>query len=133
MVVVTHDQAEALSLGDRVAVLDGGRLLQHDTPAAVYDRPASIGVARFIGRPPMTILTPGQAAALGLDGTVGVRAEHVVQDAAGAPAVVELVERAGHEVLAHLRLAGDLLPARIDAAEGAAVRVRAARHRRFAP
>jgi ABC-type sugar transport system ATPase subunit len=54
--LVTHDQDEALALGDRVAVLDRGRLLQCDTPRAVHDRPATRAVARFIGRPPMDLV-----------------------------------------------------------------------------
>ncbi len=57
-ILVTHDQDEALALGDRVAVLEQGRLLQCDTPRAVHDRPASRAVARFVGSPPMAIL-PG--------------------------------------------------------------------------
>jgi putrescine transport system ATP-binding protein len=48
-VMVTHDQAEALSLADRVAVLEGGRLVQCDTPRALYDRPATRFVAEFLG------------------------------------------------------------------------------------
>ena len=50
MVFVTHDQAEALALADRVAVLMDGRLMQVDAPAALYERPADAEVARFIGR-----------------------------------------------------------------------------------
>jgi len=53
---VTHDQTEAMTLGDRVAVLRGGRLQQADTPAAVYERPANGFVAAFIGTPPMNLL-----------------------------------------------------------------------------
>lgn len=53
---VTHDQAEALALGDRVAVLDRGRLAQVGPPLEVYDRPASLDVARFIGSPPMNLV-----------------------------------------------------------------------------
>jgi len=56
MVLVTHDQAEALALGDRVAVIDGGRIVQVGPPAEVYDRPANRFVARFVGQPPMTFL-----------------------------------------------------------------------------
>src|SRR5439155_1594672 len=55
-VYVTHDQVEALSMGDRTAVMDRGRVLQVDTPMAVYDRPAEVFVARFIGNPPMNVL-----------------------------------------------------------------------------
>ncbi len=57
LVLVTHDQSEALLLGDRVAVLDRGRLLQVGTPREVYDHPASITVAIFIGSPPINIIS----------------------------------------------------------------------------
>jgi multiple sugar transport system ATP-binding protein len=56
MVLVTHDQAEALALGDRIAVLQGGKLVQLGTPEDVYRRPASRFVAEFIGSPPMNLL-----------------------------------------------------------------------------
>ena len=55
MVYVTHDQVEAMTLGDRVAVLDGGRLQQVDTPAALYRTPRNTFVAAFIGNPPMNL------------------------------------------------------------------------------
>ncbi len=51
-VYVTHDQTEAMTMGDRVAVLDGGRLQQIDTPRNLYTRPANRFVAGFIGSPP---------------------------------------------------------------------------------
>ncbi|MFZ1643620.1 MAG: ABC transporter ATP-binding protein [Candidatus Contendobacter sp.] len=53
---VTHDQAEAMTLGDRVAVLDHGRLQQVAPPQALYERPANTFVAGFIGNPPMNLL-----------------------------------------------------------------------------
>jgi multiple sugar transport system ATP-binding protein len=56
LIHVTHDQAEALLMGDRVAVFDCGRLLQCDTPRALYDQPADRFVATFVGSPPMNIL-----------------------------------------------------------------------------
>ncbi len=56
MVLVTHDQAEALALGDRVAVLDRGRIVQVGRPLDLYDRPAYRFVARFLGQPPMNLL-----------------------------------------------------------------------------
>lgn len=56
LVFVTHDQHEALSLGQRVAVMRGGRLLQVGTPAEIYERPANAFVAGFIGSPPMNLL-----------------------------------------------------------------------------
>ena len=56
MIFVTHDQVEALSLGERVAVMDRGRLLQVGTPDDVYRRPANLFVAGFVGSPPMNRL-----------------------------------------------------------------------------
>jgi ABC-type sugar transport system ATPase subunit len=56
MVLVTHDQAEALAVGDRVAILDGGRLVQVAAPRALYETPATRFVAGFIGWPPMNLL-----------------------------------------------------------------------------
>ncbi len=55
-VYVTHDQVEAMTMGDRVAVLDGGRLQQVAPPQEIYDRPANLFVARFIGTPKMNLL-----------------------------------------------------------------------------
>ncbi len=55
-VYVTHDQVEAMTMGDRVAVLDGGRLQQVAPPQEIYDRPANLFVARFIGTPTMNLL-----------------------------------------------------------------------------
>jgi multiple sugar transport system ATP-binding protein len=53
---VTHDQSEAMTLGDRVVVMRGGRIQQVDTPAAVYQQPANAFVAGFVGTPPMNLL-----------------------------------------------------------------------------
>lgn len=53
---VTHDQVEALSLGDRIAVMRDGQILQYDTPLEVYDNPANMFVGGFIGNPPMNFL-----------------------------------------------------------------------------
>jgi ABC-type sugar transport system ATPase subunit len=70
-VYVTHDQLEALTLGDRIAVLNQGELQQVGTPEELYERPANVFVGGFIGSPPMSFL-PGD------DGEVlGVRPEHV--------------------------------------------------------
>ncbi|MGZ8694254.1 MAG: ABC transporter ATP-binding protein [Gaiellaceae bacterium] len=104
-VYVTHDQVEAMTMGDRVAVLSAGVLQQVDAPRMIYDRPANLFVASFIGSPPMNLamssleaadgglalrlgdariaLTPDVVAAKGLDGwagkpvIVGVRPEDI--------------------------------------------------------
>ena len=55
-IYVTHDQVEAMTIGNRVAVMRHGQLLQLDDPQEVYDRPADLFVARFIGSPPMNLI-----------------------------------------------------------------------------
>jgi multiple sugar transport system ATP-binding protein len=56
MVYVTHDQTEAMALGDRIAIMNKGRLEQLGPPLEVYDRPATLFAARFIGSPPMNLI-----------------------------------------------------------------------------
>jgi multiple sugar transport system ATP-binding protein len=58
-VLVTHDQTEAMAMADRIAVMEGGELQQIGTPEELYDRPANVFVAQFIGEPPMNLL-PGR-------------------------------------------------------------------------
>ena len=72
MVYVTHDQVEAMSMADRVILLSGGRIEQNGAPADLYETPANIFVARFIGTPPMNLLKleRGDAGAV-IAGTVG--------------------------------------------------------------
>jgi multiple sugar transport system ATP-binding protein len=55
-IYVTHDQVEALSMGDRIAVMNAGRIIQVDSPLAVYDNPADMFVGGFIGTPPMNFV-----------------------------------------------------------------------------
>ena len=56
IIYVTHDQVEAMTLADRIAVLSAGRLMQYDTPEAIYNRPAALFVAGFTGAPPMNLV-----------------------------------------------------------------------------
>lgn len=81
-VYVTHDQIEAVGLGDRVAVMQAGLIRQIGSPQQVYDEPASTFVASFIGTPPMNLLDAG-------DTIVGIRPEHLAPRAA-APAVADV-------------------------------------------
>jgi ABC-type sugar transport system ATPase subunit len=77
MIYVTHDQVEAMSLGDRVAVMSAGRLLQVDTPAQTYHSPADTFVAQFIGNSPMNLF-PGYIASqrlCGLDRQIDIQVE----------------------------------------------------------
>jgi multiple sugar transport system ATP-binding protein len=123
---VTHDQAEALSMADRVAVMMGGRLLQFDTPEAIYGNPAHVEVARFIGSPQINLLagevdaahgvriggrlfTDGVKATPGTPVTVGFRPEAIKLGGpgqAGLGASVRRIEFLGSETLVFLELAG---------------------------
>ncbi len=116
---VTHDQGEALALGHRVAVVREGRLEQVGTPDDVWERPASVWVARFVGTPPMNIVPDSQ-------GLCGFRAEDAfarVDDEGDY--VFELAERTGAERLWHLRRGDDVVVVR--APEGVVVPERGAR------
>jgi multiple sugar transport system ATP-binding protein len=102
VVYVTHDQVEAMTMGDRIAIMRDGVLQQIGPPQDVYERPANLFVAGFIGTPPMNIIPARVAAGAAggmLDGTViGVRPEHLSFGAGGAlPATVTLIESLGHE------------------------------------
>jgi ABC-type sugar transport system ATPase subunit len=117
-VFVTHDQSEALSLGDRVAVLREGRLEQVAPPRALYDAPATPFVARFVGSPPMSLLD-GPALGAGPGQVVGVRPEHV-RLVPGDDALVHAVEDHGHEAHVLLDLPAGRLLARVAAADAPA-------------
>jgi sn-glycerol 3-phosphate transport system ATP-binding protein len=116
---VTHDQVEAMTLGDRLLVLHQGQPVQLATPMEVFARPADTYVAGFIGAPAMNFL-PGQVeggAVRLADGpplpvdappgpvTLGIRPEHVALAADGITVAVELVEPLGSETLVHGRMA----------------------------
>ena len=106
---VTHDQVEAMTMGDRIAVMDRGVLQQIGTPEELYTRPVNTFVAQFIGSPSMNVLP---ASVLGIGGETelaGFRPEHVDlgngrPDTVSYEALVEVVEYLGDEQLAHVRL-----------------------------
>jgi multiple sugar transport system ATP-binding protein len=127
MVHVTHDQVEALTLGDRIAVLDAGRVRQVGTPDDVYSRPQDRFVAGFLGTPAMNFLEPAAARRFSEipDGTVlGVRPEHVRLGTEGVRVRVDLVEVAGSDAYVHLeRGLVARVPAQLRPAEGARVSV----------
>jgi multiple sugar transport system ATP-binding protein len=106
---VTHDQTEAMTMGDRVAVLLGGVLQQYDTPRSLYDRPASLFVATFIGSPPMNLYE----AALSADGASGLRPAVVLgSQRLDLPAQVaaRVVAYQGRKVVAGIRPEDLVLP-----------------------
>jgi sn-glycerol 3-phosphate transport system ATP-binding protein len=110
---VTHDQVEAMTLAQRMIVMNAGRMEQFDTPEAVYNHPASTFVASFIGSPPMNLLhhTPGGVAGQ----IVGIRPEHIdLTPGQGWALVAETVELLGAERLVHARLGEEALTLRLD-------------------
>ncbi len=97
MIYVTHDQVEAMTLADRIVILNAGRIEQVGAPMELYNDPANVFVAGFIGSPAMNFLG---APALGQPGkTLGVRPEHLAIDrASGAiPGTISHVEHLGGE------------------------------------
>jgi len=112
---VTHDQVEAMTLAQRMIVMNAGRIEQIGTPDEVYARPATTFVAGFIGSPPMNLLRHQDGKKI-----VGIRPEHLFIAADGWPLQVETVEMLGAERLVHGRLGdGQALTLRIDATQAA--------------
>ena len=133
MIYVTHDQIEAMTLGDKIVVMEGGHIQQAGTPLELYQQPANLFVAGFIGSPKMNLLqgvvqaivpeglsitlaggivitafVANDSAQVGDAVTVGIRAEHLIEDAhSGIPlvGVVNLVEHLGEANYLYLTLA----------------------------
>ncbi|MFV0360132.1 ABC transporter ATP-binding protein [Tropicimonas sp.] len=140
MIYVTHDQVEAMTLADRIAIMKGGQIMQLASPAEIYNRPGNRFVADFIGSPSMNFLegelrdgrfstggealdTTGYPFAGGTahgPATMGVRPEHVATDHAleGLPiqadVVVDLVEPMGSDTLVWTKFAGQTFRFRMD-------------------
>lgn len=110
MIYVTHDQTEAMSMADRVVLMNGGRIEQHDTPDALYARPTTEFSARFIGTPPMNLLRlePGTGRIAGYADksdvvapttaySIGLRPEHIelTDENTGLPGTIESIEYFG--------------------------------------
>ena len=115
---VTHDQVEAMTLAQRMMVMNAGRMEQFGTPEEVYHRPATIFVASFIGSPPMNLLEHAAGAKPGH--LLGIRPEHLDIDRAGGTggwqAMVESIEMLGAERLLYCRLGNEQLVVRTDEA-----------------
>ena len=136
MVYVTHDQVEAMTMGERIAVFNHGRVEQLGAPLELYHRPANEFVAGFLGAPRINLIDkPGDAAApahralwdqwVGASQPgarrAGVRAEHlqVLAGSQGIPARVEVAEHLGDASILHLRVDGlpELLHAKVGATD----------------
>ena len=139
MIYVTHDQVEAMTLADRIAIFNGGIIEQVGTPLALYNQPANLFVASFLGSPTINLLqveciahtaqgitvrlpggatlqlpVDGTAIAAGAQLTLGMRPEHLHAEAlpgdVGAHATFELLEHLGDMQLAYYRLPGAEAP-----------------------
>ena len=124
MIYVTHDQVEAMTLGDRIAVFNKGHIEQLAEPMAMYNKPANEFVAGFIGAPRINLVdrpSAGEATADHVQlwnllagsaaasiNRVGLRPEHlcVAPSGQGVPATVELAEHLGDSSIVHLRVKG---------------------------
>jgi multiple sugar transport system ATP-binding protein len=137
IIYVTHDQTEAMTLADRICVLQGGHKMQYDTPDAIYNRPAALFVAGFTGAPPMNLadctVADGQAdlggVRLPLPETLrarggalklGIRPENITlapqaADDIVVPSTVSLLEPLGAETLVTLRVGTSEMMARLSA------------------
>jgi multiple sugar transport system ATP-binding protein len=102
MVYVTHDQVEAMTMADRIVVLDKGAVAQIGSPLELYNKPNGLFVASFIGSPTMNLIG-GESAAKRGAATIGVRPEHTdVSTSAGEwPARVRVAEHLGSETFVH--------------------------------
>jgi multiple sugar transport system ATP-binding protein len=132
-IYVTHDQVEAMTMGDRIAIMNAGILQQVGTPGDIYDHPANMFVAGFIGTPTMNFVpatvTNGSAKASGFEvklpkalpqgkGTIGFRPEAVTDRVGdGATTIdmkVDVVERLGSDQFLYGSVGGDQMTARVD-------------------
>jgi multiple sugar transport system ATP-binding protein len=137
-VYVTHDQVEAMTMGSRIAVMHEGRIQQLGTPQEIYDRPANLFVAGFVGTPPMNFFPATLAGGLAKgDGfnlpvpapfrnregqvVIGIRPEDLTvsrEETSGAagtlPVTVDLVEPLGDAALVHGNLGGTAIVGKID-------------------
>lgn len=113
---VTHDQVEAMTLAQRMMVMNGGVVEQFGTPEEVYNRPATTFVASFMGAPPMNLLSKVRGVPAGL--VLGIRPEHmqIVSDAEASawPGEVEALEMLGAERLVYVRVGDERLIVRVD-------------------
>ena len=107
-VYVTHDQVEAMTMGNRIAVMREGKIEQVGTPGDVYAKPATVFVAQFIGTPPMNIFPAGSLESG--SHLVGARPEHTTftdRSDQSVAATVSLVEHLGHELQVVCRIDDD--------------------------
>jgi ABC-type sugar transport system ATPase subunit len=144
-IYVTHDQEEAMTLADRMAIFMDGEIVQVGAPAEIFARPATLAVAGFIGSPPMNLIrahTDAGAVRVGdtvipcragipgrpRDIVLGVRPGDIAAGGEGLPAEVYVSELLGESTIVNLRIGGELVKMRVNGAspfhEGELIRVR---------
>lgn len=104
---VTHDQEEALSISDKIVMLNEGKMMQYDTPYDMYHYPKHVFVATFIGRPPMNILKLDEQQSKQLnpdlnidtDTMIGIRPEHIIISEQGYPVIIKRIELLGKDIV----------------------------------
>ncbi len=115
---VTHDQTEAMTMADRIGILEAGRLIQIGTPREIYESPANLHVAARLGQPTINLippgLLPGPAAPAGTK-TVGARTEHLeIARAAGGNGRIDWIEHLGDQNHLHITIGEQKLVALAD-------------------
>ena len=121
-VYVTHDQIEAMTMGDRIAVMNFGVLQQVGSPQELYERPTNVFVAGFIGSPAMNLVPAPLVGAGGSNLIAGFRPEHMRVDGAGGSEIsfgakIEVIEYLGNEKLVHASREGTPLTALVPVEE----------------
>lgn len=132
-IYVTHDQTEALSLGQRIIVMRDGKIVQDGTPAQIYNYPVNTYVAETVGSPQMNLLADipvksgianlfGKEIALPGTGdgsvTIGIRPVHIERSSQGIPATVSYAEPLGSETIVHLTVGDRNLDALFETGQG---------------
>ena len=113
---VTHDQVEAMTLAERMIVMNSGHMEQFGTPEEVYNRPATTFVASFMGSPPMNLLKNAPNADFGgpAGATLGIRPEHLQISSSGWTVQIDTIEMLGAERLVYGHLGDEPLIVRMD-------------------
>jgi len=102
-IYVTHDQVEAMTMADKIVVLNAGQIEQYGTPLELYEKPANLFVAGFIGSPKMNFVN-GEAAAKFGAATIGVRPEHlkIARGGGGWPGKITVAEHLGSDTFLYV-------------------------------
>ena len=113
MIYVTHDQIEAMTMADRIVLMNGGRIEQEGTPEDLYRRPATTFAASFIGTPPMNVLPLNVLMPSSEECLAGIRPENLAIDGFGVSARIVSAEYLGADTLVEADLTGHIVLVRV--------------------